>query len=83
MYLQDSHPVSMKPKPCTCMHQSTIPWDSLEIPVMGIGKLCMKITRMMGNFMNDAFNAPGQLRCLKGHLRLINLPEIDAIHGNG
>ena len=26
--------------------------------------------------------APGQLRCLKGHLRLVNLAEISPIHDN-
>ena len=71
--LHYSHPVSMK---------TTITGEFLEIPVLGRGLICTKITGMMGNFTNETGNGPGQLRCLKGHLRLVNLTEIDAIHDN-
>ena len=80
--LHYSHLVSMKTQPHMHMQQSTITGEFLEIPVLGRGLICTKITRMMGNFTNETGNGPGQLRCLKGHLRRVNLTEIDAIHDN-
>ena len=58
------------------MQQPTIPQEFLEVLVTGMGLISMKNTGFVGNFVNDTGNAPGQLRCLKGHLRLVNLTEI-------
>ena len=62
-YLQDSHPMSMKMKPHMHTQQSMIPQVFLEIPVLGMGCIHTKITRILGEFMNDTGNAPGKLRC--------------------
>ena len=56
-----------------------IPWEFLEISVTGMGLVCTKITRMMGNFTNNALDAPRQLRCFTGQFRLVNLTEINTM----